>query len=271
VGFFCAINFFNSEIIRNFVLLITTTMNTITKHNTKVRNYQGQNSFITKMKEVVNKWGGLTERQAMAVEKAFAEPAKKVELQFLPERIKTIVQYKGENTFVMDIKAKFEKWGTLTDAQINAANKAIVREEEAKQRMDVNIDVIGETIVVGRNTGETLKKQKGLQFNPMLLDITEVVTLTAKAVKFKGKLTTKNCGVCKSCGRTLTDEFSRLTGYGKTCAKHMGVEYIKDKSEVERFNKDVLAKIEEIGEMEFWVPRRQIKVWNGDSAILLKF
>ena len=246
-------------------------MNTITKHNTKVRNYQGQNSFITKMKEVVNKWGGLTERQAMAVEKAFAEPTKKVELQFLPERIKTIVQYKGENTFVMDIKAKFEKWGTLTDAQINAANKAIVREEESKQRMDVNIDVIGETILVGRKTGETLKEQKGLQFNPMLLDITEVVTLTAKAVKFKGKLTKKMGGVCKCCARTLTDDFSKLTGYGKICAKHMGVEYIKDKSEVERFNKDMDKKIEEIGEMEFWVPRRQIKVWNGDSAILLKF
>jgi hypothetical protein len=68
----------------------------------------------------------------------------------------------------------------------------------------------------------------------------------------------------------LTDEFSRLTGYGKTCAKHLGVEYIKDKSEVERFNQDVLQKIEEIGEMEFWVPRRQIKVWNGESAILMK-
>jgi len=32
-----------------------------------------------------------------------------------------------------------------------------------------------------------------------------------------------------------------------------------------------LAKVEEIGEMDFWVPRRQIKVWNGDSAILMKF
>lgn len=245
-------------------------MNTTTKLNAKIRNYNGQNDFIRKMKSVVNQYGGLTEKQAQAAEKALSETTK-VETRFLPDNMRAIADYAGENTFVLDVKGKFLKYGTLSDAQVTAANKQIQKEADAKNRMDVNIDVIGETIVVGRNTGEDLKKQKGLNFNPLLLDITEVVTLTPKAVKFKGKLTTKNCGVCKSCGRTLTDEFSRLTGYGKTCARHLGVEYIKDKSEVERFNQDVLAKIEEIGEMEFWVPRRQIKVWNGVSAMLLKF
>jgi len=221
------------------------------------------------MKQTISQWGGLTEKQAAAVEKALKEPAK-VDTASLPDNLKSIVEYKGENTFVLDIKAKFERWGTLSQAQIQAANKQITKETEASQRMELNIDVIGETIVVGRKTGEDLKKQKDLNFNPYLLDITEVSVITPRAIKFKGKLTTKNCGVCKSCGRTLTDEFSRLTGYGKTCAGHLKVEYIKDKSEVERFNKDVLAKIEEIGEMEFWVPRRQIKIWNGDSAILMK-
>ena len=244
-------------------------MNTTTKLNDKVRNYQGQNPFVLKMKQTISQWGGLTEKQAAAVEKALKEPAK-VDTTSLPDNLKSIVEYKGENTFVLDIKAKFERWGTLSQAQIQAANKQITKETEASQRMELNIDVIGETIVVGRKTGEDLKKQKDLNFNPYLLDITEVSVITPRAIKFKGKLTTKNCGVCKSCGRTLTDEFSRLTGYGKTCAGHLKVEYIKDKSEVERFNKDVLAKIEEIGEMEFWVPRRQIKIWNGDSAILMK-
>ena len=244
-------------------------MNTTTKLNAKVRNYRGQNSFVLKMKEAVSKYGGLTEKQASAVEKALNETAT-IDPNNLPSHLKSIVDYKGQNTFVLDVKSKFEKWGTLTDAQVQAANKQITKELEASQRIELNVDVVGETIVVGRNTGEDLKKQKGLNFNPYLLDITEVSVITPKAIKFKGKLTTKNCGVCKSCGRTLTDEFSRLTGYGKTCAGHLRVEYIKDKSEVERFNKDVMAKIEEIGEMEFWVPRRQIKIWNGDSAILMK-
>ena len=244
-------------------------MNTTTKLNAKVRNYRGQNSFVLKMKETVSKYGCLTEKQASAVEKALNETAT-VDPNNLPTHLKSIVDYKGQNTFVLDVKSKFERWGTLTDAQVQAANKQITKELEASQRIELNVDVVGETIVVGRNTGENLKKQKGLNFNPYLLDITEVSVITPKAIKFKGKLTTKNCGVCKSCGRTLTDEFSRLTGYGKTCAGHLGVQYIKDKSEVERFNQEVLAKVEEVGEMEFWVPRRQIKIWNGDSAILMK-
>ncbi len=244
-------------------------MNTTTKLNAKVRNYRGQNSFVLKMKETVSKYGGLTEKQAAAVEKSLNETAT-IDPNNLPSHLKSIVDYKGQNTFVLDVKSKFEKWGTLTDAQVQAANKQITKELEASQRIELNVDVVGETIVVGRNTGEDLKKQKGLNFNPYLLDITEVSVITPKAIKFKGKLTTKNCGVCKSCGRTLTDEFSRLTGYGKTCAGHLGVQYIKDKSEVERFNQEVLAKVEEVGEMEFWVPRRQIKIWNGDSAILMK-
>ena len=244
-------------------------MNIITKHNEKIRNYNGQNDFIFKMKEVVYKYGGLTEKQSLSVESVFNGKTN-VNIHSLPDNLKSIMDYSGDNIFVLDVKDKFFKYGTLTDAQVSAANNQIKREYESKQRIDVNIDVIGETIIIGRNTGEKLKNEKGLNFNPVLLDITEVMTLTVKAIKFKGKLTTKNSNICKSCARVLTDNFSRLTGYGKTCSKHLGVKYIKDESEVERFNQEVLQKIEEIGEMEFWVPRRQIKLWNGESSILMK-
>ena len=35
----------------------------------KVRNYQGTNSFVNKMKSIVNQYGSLTIKQAEAVEK----------------------------------------------------------------------------------------------------------------------------------------------------------------------------------------------------------
>jgi nitrous oxide reductase len=146
-------------------------MNTTTKLNAKIRNYGGQNDFVRKMKQVVFQYGGLTEKQAEAVEKALSEPTK-VDTRFLSDNTRQIADYAGENTFVLDVKGKFLKYGTLSDAQVSAANKQIKKENEDKNRMDVNIDVIGETIVVGRNTGEDLKKQKGLNFNPLLLDIT---------------------------------------------------------------------------------------------------
>jgi hypothetical protein len=83
-------------------------------------------------------------------------------------------------------------------------------------------------------------------------------------------MTVKRGNVCMCCGRTLTDEFSMLTKMGKICAEHMGVEYITDSSQVERFREEYLKRVEEIGEMEFWVPKSQIKKWNGMMSTILK-
>jgi hypothetical protein len=57
---------------------------------------------------------------------------------------------------------------------------------------------------------------------------------------------------------------------GKTCAKHMKVEYITDKTQADRFRNDYLKRVEEIGEMVFWVPKRQIKKWEGNGDLLLQ-
>jgi hypothetical protein len=83
-------------------------------------------------------------------------------------------------------------------------------------------------------------------------------------------MTVKRGNICMCCGRELTDEFSMLTKMGKTCSKHMKVEYIKNKSEVERFRNDYLKRVEEIGEMEFWVPKSQIKKWNGMTEMMVQ-
>jgi len=61
-----------------------------------------------------------------------------------------------------------------------------------------------------------------------------------------------------------------LTGLGKICAGHMGVEYIKDASEAERFRQDYLRRVEEIGELTFWVPKSQIKKWDGETEAILR-
>jgi hypothetical protein len=102
------------------------------------------------------------------------------------------------------------------------------------------------------------------------LDITKVLAVSPKAVKFSGKMTIKRGDVCLCCAKTLTDEFSMLTKMGKTCAKHMGVEYITDKSQANRFREEYLKRVEEIGEMEFWVPKSKIVKWEGENDILLQ-
>ena len=236
---------------------------------TLVQNYQGTNSFIMKMKDAISKYGSLTANQALAVEKILNAPveAKQVELT---EDMKKIQAYTGENSFVKEIQSKLEKYGKLSDKQVSAALGQIQKDENKAATKKMNIPAEGDTIQVGRKIGQQMKETYGLQFNPTILDITKVLGISPKAVKFAGKMTVKRAKVCVCCAKTLTDEFSMLTTMGKTCAKHMGVEYIKDKTQADRFREDYLKKVEEIGTMEFWVPKSQLKNWEGDTNFLLE-
>lgn len=242
-----------------------TTTNTISK----VRNYQGTNTFVIKMKDVVAKYGSLTPNQATAVEKCLSADVKSVDVNSLPENLQVIAKYEGESTFVKDIKEKLLKYGTLTQRQVEAATKSIEKENDKAATMNVRWKTPGETIKIGRKIGQQLKEQYGLKFNPILIDITKILSISPKAVKFSGKLTIKRGDVCTCCMKTLTDEFSMLTGMGKICASHVGVEYITDKSQAERFRQEYLKRVDEIGEMEFWIPKSQIKVWEGKMSKVL--
>jgi hypothetical protein len=192
--------------------------------------------------------------------------AKQVEMT--PE-MKRIESYEGQNSFVLEIKGKLSKYGKLSDKQVSAAIAQIQKEENKAKIVQTKIPTIGDTIKIRRKIGQSLKETYELKFNPILIDITKVLAISPKAVKFSGKLTIKRGSVCTCCMKTLTDEFSMLTGMGRTCAKHMGVEYIKDKSEATRFREEYMIRVEEIGEMEFWVPKSQIETWEGNSNILL--
>jgi hypothetical protein len=235
----------------------------------KVRNYQGDNSFVLKMKDALSKWGNLTPKQAEAAEKALISKPK-VNMEQLPEEMKTISEYQGESKFVLDIKNKLMTYGTLTAKQVEAANKQIQKEKDKENTVRLNIPTVGETIKVGRSIGQKMKEQYGLKFNPILLDITKVLAVSPKAVKFSGKLTIKRGDVCTCCMKTLTDEFSMLTGMGKICASHVGVPYITDRSQAEKFRFEYMKRVDEIGEMEFWVPKSKIVKWEGKTEIILK-
>jgi hypothetical protein len=236
---------------------------------TQVKNYKGNNSFILKMKDAMTKYGSLTINQKAAVEKIFKNTAEAKAVE-MTDDMKKIAAYEGTNSFVNELKGKLTKYGKLSDKQISAALSQIQKEENKAATVHMNIPVIGDTIIVGRSIGQKMKESYGLKFNPTLLDITKVLAVSPKAVKFSGKMTVKRGDICVCCGKTLTDEFSMLTKMGKTCAKHMGVEYITDKSQAERFRNEYLQRVEEIGEMEFWVPKRQIKKWEGNGDLLLQ-
>ena len=236
----------------------------------RVRNYQGANSCVIKMKDAVSKYGSLTPKQLVAVEKCLNDLPKQINMDELPEDIKKIVDYTGENAFVKEIAEKFKKYGTLTERQKSAAITSIDKEAYKKRKVTMRLPVIGDTVKVGRNIGIKLKEEYNLKFNPILIDVTRILAVTPKAVKLSGKMTVKRGDVCMCCAKTLTDEFSMLTRMGKTCAKHMGVEYITNVNDADRFREEYLKRVDEIGEFEFWIPNSQIKFWEGKGEFVVK-
>ena len=245
-------------------------MTTTTITLDRVKNYKGQNSFLKNLQGSLAKYNGLTDKQMAAAENCLNGEAKAIDMDNLRPELRKIVEYKGENSFVKDIASKFQKYGTLTQKQIEAATKQITKEEDKEKTIRMNWPTIGETIKLGRKVGVQLKETYGLEFNPILIDITKLLAVSPKAVKFAGKMTIKRGKVCTCCMKTLTDEFSMLTNMGKICAKHMKVEYITDASQAEGFRERYLQRVEEIGTMEFWVPRKQIVKWEGMTETILR-
>lgn len=235
----------------------------------RVRNYQGNNRFVMAMKAALQRWGNLTPNQIAAVEKALNSQVT-INVTTLPEHLKPIAEYEGESTFVNDIKSKLLKYGTLSQRQIEVALKAIEKESDKKNTHQLGFPTPGETIKIGRKKGQELREKYGLKFNPILIDIVEIKAMSPKAVHFAGKMTIKRGDVCMCCAKTLTDEFSMLTRMGKCCADNMGVKYITDKSQAEEFRNEYLKKVEEIGIMEFWIPKSKIIKWEGKTEVLLK-
>lgn len=183
--------------------------------------------------------------------------------------IEKVQNYKGTNSFIIKMKDTIKKYNRLTSKQEEVV-LGIFQKEHNERTIEMNWRTPGETLIIGRNIGQKLKETYGLEFNPTLIDITRLLSVSPKAVKFSGKMTIKRGKVCTSCMRDLTDEFSMLTGMGKTCAKHMKVEYIKDASEATRFREDYLKRVDEIGEMTFWIPKKQIKKWEGMTESIVK-
>ena len=187
------------------------------------------------------------------------------------EVIKEVQNYEGTNNFMNSLKRGLKKYGTLTENQSAAAIRVIEgarRHEQSQKRIDIKL--VGDTIKIGRKIALGIKEEYGLDFHPILVDVTAVTAMTDRALRVKGKLTKENGGVCRCCGKTLTDEMSQVTGIGPVCAKYVGVEHPKSKNDVKKFKEDMSKKIDEIGEFEFWIPKRAVIKWDGMGGVMLK-
>ena len=148
--------------------------------------------------------------------------------------------------------------------------EGIEREKNKSSQKKVNIKLIGDTIKLRRGIATRIKKNYQMKFHPILVDVTQITGISDKALKLKAKLTKENGGICRCCGKTLTDEVSIITGIGPICSKMVGVEQPKRKDAIVEYVAELNKKIDEIGEFEFWIPKKSIVQWNGPAEVVLK-
>ena len=238
----------------------------------KVRNYEGNSTFINSLKSGLQKYGRLTLKQYAAAEKSILSEVRKEKLNVeeLPEKLKAIVTYTGESKFINDLKSKFITYRKLTEKQVESGFNAVDREAQRNSQKEVNIDLVGNTIKLGRNIAMDIKDEYELDFHPILVDVTKIITVSNKAMKLEAKLTKENAGICRCCGRSLTDEMSQLTGIGPVCSTYVGVKHPSTRKDLPEFKAKMDKKIDEVGTFEFWIPKRSIKEWNGHAAVMMK-
>ena len=238
----------------------------------KVKNYEGTSNFLNSLKANLSKYGRLTPKQYTAAEKIIVSESRKdeVNVEELPANLKAIVTYKGESTFINDLKDKYMKYRRLTEKQVIAGSQAVDREVQKNSQKDLNIPLVGDTIKIGRKIALEIKKSYDLDFHPILVDVTKLVKSSNRALLIRAKLTKENGGICRCCGKTLTDEMSRMTGLGPVCSKYVGVEHPSTKADLPLYRQQISDKIDEVGEFEFWIPKRGIVEWNGSAGVLLK-
>jgi hypothetical protein len=185
-------------------------------------------------------------------------PVKKNALHLYYQNLTTMTttekirNYKGNNNFMNSLKSGLQRYGRLTDKQLAAP---------------INVNV---NIKVKRFIAKKIKEENGLEFAPFMLTISKVLRETAKAYQVVGKMTTSDVTSCRCCGKDLTDWRSQATGVGPVCSKNLNIPYVKDMSDVEVYKKLLKLKIDQIGDLTFWLAKSQIVEGYDDLSEAVK-
>jgi len=169
-----------------------------------------------------------------------------------------VKEYKGNNNFILSLQNGLNKYGSLTTKQIEAASnffsKFIKQEKKESSEKEINVN-----LKVSKFIAKRIAKENNLEFNPFLVTISKVLKETQKAYQVVGRMNTSDVSSCRCCGKDLTDWRSQATGVGPVCSKALNIPYVKNKEDVEVFKKMLKLKIEEIGDLTFWIPKSQIQ------------
>ena len=177
-------------------------------------------------------------------------------------------EYKGNNGFILSLKGGLTKYGSLTPKQLSAAGNFFSKFEQPQpvsEEKEVNANLKITNFIAKR-----IAEDNNLEFKPFLVTITKVLRTTNRAYQVVGRMNTSDVTSCRCCGRDLTDWRSQATGVGPVCSNSLGIPYVKNQEDVEVYKKLLQLKMENIGDLTFWVPKSQIKEGLEDLQNQLK-
>ena len=165
--------------------------------------------------------------------------------------------YKGNNGFIISLKGGLNKYGSLTPKQLSAADNFFSKFEQTKpvsEEKEVNVN-----LKISKFIAKRIAEDNNLEFKPFLVTITKVLRTTNRAYQVIGRMNTSDVTSCRCCGKDLTDWRSQATGVGPVCSKSLGIPYVRKEEDVVVYKKLLQLKMENIGDLTFWVPKSQIK------------
>jgi len=170
-----------------------------------------------------------------------------------------LMAYNGTFGFVLDLRTKLCKYGKLSDKQWEAAKKCLA----PKPVVDPNavlVDSCNIPIVVSATSARHIAKTVNWPMNPTTLVVTKIknrdrrgFTATVKA-DWSGSVS-----ACRCCGKSLTDWRSQATGVGPVCVKGTGIQYVTNKQDIARFQKDMENLCKTMGEVEVYIKGWHVK------------
>lgn len=167
--------------------------------------------------------------------------------------------YTGDWRFIVDVRRKFFKYGTLSLAQQEAIERAIEREKSYVEPKKEFTFKPGDFIGISKQFAQKLTEKTHL--NPFFcnLTVTKVHNETWKAVEVSVLFNSEVAFTCNMCRRPLSCEISQACGIGPVCYKR----FKGKRPSLERAQemlKEIEAYSKEVGEVgPIWIPKYYIK------------
>lgn len=172
---------------------------------------------------------------------------------------KDMMAYNGTFSLIINIRSALARYGKLTDKQWAAVKKCLAP-QPVQDPSIVLVPKCNVPILVSASAARYIAKANNWPLNPCTLVVTQIKSHDRRSVTVKVKMDwSSNIGVCRCCGKTLTDWKSQATGVGPYCVKRTNIQYVRNKADVARFQKEMEDLCAKIGEVEVVIKKWHIK------------